>query len=106
MNGKTGKITRYGKWDNIKDDNQNIVTSNDYFKHDYFNQSYSNLIDDYQLEYMTKDEEKELKRISKKYDMDKDDIIHDYLDCGYSIFDIESAIKNEIKYYNEGYIYE
>ena len=55
---------------------------------------------------MTKDEEKELKRISKKYDMDKDEIIHDYLDCGYSIFDIESAIKNEIKYYNEGYIHE
>ena len=103
MNGKNGKISRYGKWDNIKDDNQNIVTSNDYFKHDYFNQSYSNLIDDYQLEYMTKDEEKELKRISKKYDMDKDEIIHDYLDFGYSIFDIESAIDNELKYYNEAY---
>ena len=106
MNGKNGKITKYGKWDNIKDDKQNIVTSNDYFKHDYFNQSYSNLIDDFNIEYMTKDEEKELKRISKKYDMDKDDIIHDYLDYGYSIFDIESAIKNEIKYYNEGYIHE
>ena len=103
MNGKNGKISRYGKWDNIKDDNQNIVASNDYFKHDYFNQSYSNLIDDFNIEYMTKDEEKELKRISKKYDMDKDDIIHDYLDYGYSIFDIEDAIKNEIKYYNEGY---
>jgi hypothetical protein len=95
MNGKTGKITRYGKWDNIKDDNQNIVTSNDYFKHDYFNQSYSNLIDDFNIEYMTKDEEKELKRISKKYDMDKEDIITDYLDYGYSIFDIEDAISNE-----------
>ena len=106
MNGKNGKITKYGKWDNIKDDKQNIVTSNDYFKHDYFNQSYSNLIDDFNIEYMTKDEEKELKRISKKYDMDKDDIIHDYLDYGYSIFDIESAIKNEIKYYNEGFIHE
>ena len=106
MNGKNGKITKYGKWDNIKDDKQNIVTSNDYFKHDYFNQSYSNLIDDFNIEYMTKDEEKELKRISKKYDMDKDDIIHDYLDFGYSIFDIESAIKNEIKYYNEGFIHE
>ena len=106
MNGKNGKITRYGKWDNIKDDNQNIVTSNDYFKHDYFNQSYSNLIDDFNIEYMTKDEEKELKRISKKYDMDKDEIIHDYLDYGYSIFDIEDAIKNEIKYYNEGFIHE
>jgi hypothetical protein len=55
---------------------------------------------------MTKDEEKELKRISKKYGMDKDEIIHDYLDYGYSIFDIESAIKNEMKYYNEGYIHE
>ena len=106
MNGKNGKITKYGKWDNIKDDKQNIVTSNDYFKHDYFNQSYSNLIDDFNIEYMTKEEEKELKRISKKYDMDKDDIIHDYLDYGYSIFDIESAIKNEIKYYNEGFIHE
>ena len=106
MNGKNGKITRYGKWDNIKDDKQNIVTSNDYFKHDYFNQSYSNLIDDFNIEYMTKDEDKELKRISKKYHLDKDDIIHDYLDYGYSIFDIESAIKNEIKYYNEGYIHE
>ena len=106
MNGKNGKITKYGKWDNIKDDKQNIVTSNDYFKHDYFNQSYSNLIDDFNIEYMTKDEDKELKRISKKYHLDKDDIIHDYLDYGYSIFDIESAIKNEIKYYNEGYIHE
>jgi len=106
MNGKNGKISRYGKWDNIKDDKQNIVTSNDYFKHDYFNQSYSNLIDDFNIEYMTKDEEKELKRISKKYGIDKDEIIHDYLDYGYSIFDIESAIKNEMKYYNEGYIHE
>ena len=106
MNGKNGKISRYGKWDNIKDDNQNIVTSNDYFKHDYFNQSYSNLIDDFDIEYMTKDEEKELKRISKKYGIEKDEIIHDYLDYGYSIFDIESAIKNEMKYYNEGYIHE
>mgnify|MGYP003675505350 CR=1 FL=1 len=26
------------------------------------------------MEYMTKEEEKELKRISKKYDMDKDDM--------------------------------
>jgi len=106
MNGKNGKITKYGKWDNIQDDKQNIVTSNDYFKHDYFNQSYSNLIDDFNIEYMTKEEEKELKRISKKYDMDKEDIISDYLDYGYSVFDIEDAIKNEIKYYNEGFIHE
>lgn len=101
INGKNGKITKYGKWDNIKDDKQNIVTSNDYFKHDFFNQC--STIDDYQLEYMTKDEEKELKRICKKYGMEKDEIIHDYLDYGYSIFDIESAIDNELKYYNEAY---
>lgn len=104
INGKNGKITKYGKWDNIKDDKQNIVTSNDYFKHDFFNQCTT--IDDYQLEYMTKDEEKELKRICKKYGMEKDEVINDYLDYGYSIFDIESAIDNELKYYNEGYINE
>ena len=98
MDGKSGKISRFGTWDNIKDDNQNIVTSNDYFKHDYFNSSYSNLIDNYQMEYMTKDEEKELNRISKEYNLDKDDIIHDYLDYGYSIFDIEFAINNEELY--------
>ena len=104
MDGMNGKISRFGTWDNIKDDNQNIVTSNDYFKHNYFNQSYSNLMDDYQLEYMTKDEEKELDRVSKKYDMDRNDIIHDYLDYGYSIFDIEYIIDNEEIYAKNEYL--
>ena len=94
MNGKNGKITRYGNWNNIKDDKQNIVTSNDYFKHDMFN--FTNQYDD--LEFMTKEEKKELKRLGKKYDLTQDDLIQDYLDYGYNVFDLEDIIENESNY--------
>ena len=104
MNGKTGKITKYGKWNNIKDDKQNLVTSNNYFKQELFNAQYD-YVDSYANDYLTKDEDKELNRIYNKYSEffdNPNDIIDQYLSYGMSVFDIEDMIKQEKEY--ESYI--
>ena len=67
MNGKTGKITKYGIWDKVKDENNNndLVTSNNYFKQSYFLNSCFDHTD--YTQYYNKEEKKEIKRILKKY---------------------------------------
>lgn len=105
MNGKTGKITKYGNWDKVKDDKQNLITSNNYFKQEFFTDQTYNYMDSYDKDYLTKDESKELDRIYKKYNEffdNPNDIIDQYLCYGMSVFDIEEQIKHEREY--EGYI--
>jgi hypothetical protein len=108
MNGKTGKITKYGKWDKVKDNKHNLITSNNYFDDSilYDNVTYENDFNDsYMGDYLTKDEDIELKRLYKKYnnmfDSEKD-IIEQYLSYGMSVYDIEEQIKAENVY--EGYV--
>tara|TARA_R110000751_G_scaffold86595_2_gene172310 strand:- start:561 stop:1391 length:831 start_codon:yes stop_codon:yes gene_type:complete len=98
MNGKNGKITKYGSWDKVKDDKQNLITSNNYFKQEL----YSLYQDEYSsLDYITKEEKNETDRILKKYKsigLTKDELINEYLDYGTSVFDIEEQIENELAY--------
>ena len=110
MNGKTGKITKYGKWDKVKDDKNNLITSNNYFDDsmlfsDNYDTCKNDYNDNYMGEYLTQDENIELKRLYKKYnnmfDSEKD-IIEQFLSYGMSVYDIEDQIKAENIY--EGYI--
>jgi len=104
MNGKTGKITKYGNWNNVKDKKHNLITSNNYFDDSilYDEVTYlDDFNDSYMGDYLTKDEDKELKRLYKKYnnmfDSEKD-IIEQYLSYGMSVYDIEEQIKSEDVY--------
>lgn len=108
MNGKTGKITKYGHWDNVKDNKHNLITSNNYFDDSilYNDDTYENDFNgSYMSDYLTKDEDIELKRLYKKYnnmfDSEKD-IIEQFLSYGMSVYDIEDQIKAENVY--EGYV--
>ena len=102
MNGKSGKITKYGHWDKVKDGKQNLITSNNYFKQDLFktSQSFDYMVNN-DADYLTKDEKKEVKRIYKKYsDLfdSENDIIEQYLSYGMSVFDIEDSLESELNY--------
>ena len=107
MNGQTGKITKYGHWDKVKDNKHNLITSNNYFDDsilydDIYENDYNG---SYMSDYLTPDEDLELKRIYKKYnnmfDSEKD-ITEQYLSYGMSVYDIEEQIKAENVY--EGYV--
>lgn len=92
MNGKTGKITTYGDWHNIRDNDNILKCSNNYFTYE----------DNFEFKnsewYMDKEEKKELKRLLKKFkDISKKDIM-EYLDLGYDIFQLEDIIANELTY--------
>ena len=99
MNGKTGEITKFGQWDTVIDGENELVTSNSYFKQVFYQDS--KYVDDFNTEYITKEEKKELKRICKKYNMKKDHIIQNYLEFGYSVFDIEDIIEYDLKFYSK-----
>ncbi len=100
MNGKNGKIKKYGSWDLVKDENNNntLVTSNNYFKQTYFLNS---CFDHHNYEeYYDKDEKQEIKRILKKYKnigLTKDQVYSEYLEYGTSVYDIEDQIESELK---------
>ena len=98
MNGKTGKITKYGSWDKVKDDKQNLITSNNYFKQELYSLYQDNFLDS---DYITKEEQNEVDRILKKYNsigLTKDELMNDYLNYGTSVFDVEEQIENELAY--------
>ena len=96
MNGKTGKITKYGQYDIVLDGNNELITSNTYFKQIFYQDTKYTY--DLSSEYITKEENKELKKLCKKYNMDKDYFIDNYLDYGYSVFDLEEIIESDLKY--------
>ena len=96
MNGKTGKITKYGQYDIVLDGNNELITSNNYFKQIFYQDTKYTY--DLSSEYITKEENKELKKLCKKYNMDKDYFIDNYLDYGYSVFDLEEIIESDLKY--------
>ena len=96
MNGKTGKITKYGQYDIVLDGNNELITSNNYFKQIFYHDTKYTY--DLSSEYITKEENKELKKLCKKYNMDKDYFIDNYLDYGYSVFDLEEIIESDLKY--------
>ena len=96
MNGKTGKITKYGQYDIVLDGNNELITSNTYFKQIFYHDTKYTY--DLSSEYITKEENKELKKLCKKYNMDKDYFIDNYLDYGYSVFDLEEIIESDLKY--------
>lgn len=96
MNGKTGKITKYGQYDTVLDGNNELITSNTYFKQIFYNDVRHTY--DFTSDYITKEENKELKKLCKKYNMKKDYFINNYLDYGYSVFDLEEIIENDLKY--------
>ena len=98
MNGKTGKITKYGNYYEIKDKNNVLNCSNDYFtkSYDYFNNSL--LLNDNSETYLDSEEKKEMNRLLKKYpELDKDDIMQ-YIDIGYDMYSIDSTYTNELNY--------
>ncbi len=97
MNGKTGKITTYGDWHDVKDNKNILKCSNDYFNNTY--QFGDDLLAD-DTWYMDKEEKKEVKRLLKKYRKQgvNDYNIQEYLDLGYSIYDVDDVIKSEINY--------
>ena len=101
MNGRSGKIKKYGSWDLVKDDTNNntLVTSNNYFKQTYFQYSCFPSYDD-DIQYITPEEKTEIKRILKKYKnvgLTKNQIYDEYLEYGTSVFDIEEQIESELK---------
>ena len=96
MNGKTGKITKYGQYDIVLDGNNELITSNTYFKQIFYQDT--KYVYDLSSEYITKEENKELKKLCKKYNMDKDYFLDNYLDYGYSVFDLEEIIESDLKY--------
>ncbi len=101
MNGKTGKITKYGNYYEIKDNDNVLNCSNDYFtkSYDYFNNSL--LLNDNSETYLDSEEKKEMDRLLKKYpELDRDAIM-EYIDIGYDMFSIDSTYTNELNY--EGY---
>jgi predicted glutamine amidotransferase len=108
MNGRSGKITKYGSWDLVKDDTNNntLVTSNNYFKQTYFLNS---CFDHHNYEqYYTKEEKKEIKRVLKKFKnvgLTKDQIYDEYLEYGTSVYDIEDQIESELKMSEGNYEY-
>jgi len=107
MNGKTGKITKYGKWNEIKDNKNTLVCSNDYFVKTEFDfaDTYVNNQESY-LDFLNKKEKKEIKRLLKKYDEITMHTIEEFLDMGFSVYDIEDQIESELKYIdNMGYEY-
>jgi hypothetical protein len=105
MNGKTGKITKYGSWYDVKDGKNTLNCSNDYFTHDYtFNTNdytFNTPYDNYQ--FLDNKEKKEIKRLLKIYTHITENDIHDFLDMGYDLFELDDVIKNELDY--EGYDY-
>ena len=105
MNGKNGKIKKYGSWDLVKDENNNntLVTSNNYFKQTYFQYSCFPTYDD-DIQYITNEEKTEIKRLLKKYKnvgLTKNQIYDEYLEYGTSVFDIEDQIESELKMGND-----
>jgi hypothetical protein len=98
MNGKTGKQTRFGNWKNPKDEDKQLITSNDYFLNtfsdDFFGlNSFDNNFDDF----LTDEEDLELQRLKDKYpDLDESKV-QEYLASGCSIYDLEEIIQIELE---------
>ena len=111
MNGYNGNITTYGNYTKVKDNDNMMLCSNNYFE----NNNFDGLFDKYGLtekttqkikgidnEYsiwLDNKEKKEIKRILKKFKgiIDKDDI-EQYLDLGYDVWSIEDIINDELRY--------
>ena len=104
-------IKKYGSWDLVKDENNNntLVTSNNYFKQTYFQYScFPTYDDENYMQYVTNEEKTEIKRILKKYKnvgLTKDQVYSEYLEYGTSVYDIEDQIESELKMSEGNYEY-
>ena len=99
MNGKTGKITKYGSWYDVKDNKNTLKCSNDYFTKEY--DFKTNVFDSNGEFYLDSEEKKEMKKLLDEFpEIEKKDIF-EYLDIGYDIFSLHDIIKMENNY--DGY---
>jgi hypothetical protein len=112
MNGRSGKIKKYGSWDLVKDENNNntLVTSNNYFKQTYFQYitDFSSYDNENYMKFVSNEEKTEIKRVLKKYKnigLTKDQIYEEYLEYGISVYDIEDQIESELKMSENNYEY-